>query len=74
MSLLTRIIADAAAEGLMARSAGKSGEQPAEAEPMPDWERELLEGDGAKPEDKTEAKAEEPKAEAKKADEAEKSN
>ena len=43
VSLLTRIIADAAAEGLMARSAGKSGEQPAEAEPMPDWERELLE-------------------------------
>ena len=40
---------------------------------MLDWERELLEGDGAK----TEAKAEEPKAEAKKADEApeaEKSN
>ena len=77
VSLLTRIIADAAAEGLMARSAGKSREQPAEAEPMPDWERELLEGDGAKPEDKTEAKAEEPKAEAKKADEApeaEKSN
>ena len=73
VSLLTRIIADAAAEGLMARSAGKSGERPAEAEPMPDWERELLEGDGAK----TEAKAEEPKAEAKKADEApeaEKSN
>ena len=73
VSLLTRIIADAAAEGLMARSAGKSGEQSAEAEPMPDWERELLEGDGAK----TEAKAEEPKAEAKKADEApeaEKSN
>lgn len=73
VSLLTRIIADAVTEGLMARSAGKSGEQPAEAEPMPDWERELLEGDGAK----TEAKAEEPKAEAKKADEApeaEKSN
>ena len=73
VSLLTRIIADAAAEGLMAPPAGKSGEQPAEAEPMPDWERELLEGDGAK----TEAKAEEPKAEAKKADEtpeAEKSN
>ena len=41
---------------------------------LDDWERELLEGDGAKPEDKTEAKAEEPKAEAKKADEAEKSN
>jgi len=73
VSLLTRIIADAVAEGLMARSAGKACAQPAEAEPMPDWERELLEGDGAK----TEAKAEEPKAEAKKADEApeaEKSN
>ncbi|TKW71737.1 MAG: 30S ribosomal protein S2, partial [Cutibacterium acnes] len=77
VSLLTRIIADAVAEGLMARSAGKSGEQTAEAEPMPDWERELLEGDDAKSEDKTEAKAEEPKTEAKKADEApeaEKSN
>ncbi len=64
VSLLTRIIADAVAEGLMARSAGKSGEQTAEAEPMPDWERELLEGDDAKSEDKTEAKAEEPKTEA----------
>ena len=31
---------------------------------MPDWERELLEGDDAKSEDKTEAKAEEPKTEA----------
>ncbi|MEH0339955.1 30S ribosomal protein S2 [Cutibacterium namnetense] len=68
VSLLTRIIADAVAEGLMARSAGKSGEQTAEAEPMPDWERELLEGDDAKSEDKTEAKK------ADEAPEAEKSN
>ena len=73
VSLLTRIVADAVAEGLMARSAGKSGEQTAEAEPMPDWERELLEGDDAKAEDKKT----EDKTEANKADEvpgAEKSN
>ncbi len=41
VALLTRIIADAVADGLMARSQGGSAEQ-AEAEPMPDWERELL--------------------------------
>lgn len=57
VSLLTRIIADAAAEGLMARSQGKSGEESAQAEPMPDWERELLEG-----KDKPAAQAEAPKA------------
>lgn len=74
VSLLTRIIADAVAEGLMARSSGKSGDQAAEAEPMPDWERELLQGGDAKAENKTEAKAEEPKADAPKAGEAEKSN
>ena len=72
VSLLTRIIADAVAEGLMARSSAKSGDQAAEAEPMPDWERELLQGGDAKAENKTEA--EEPKAAAPKADEAEKSN
>ncbi len=45
VSLLTRIIADAVAEGLMERSKGSSTAEPtAEAEPMPDWERELLEG------------------------------
>lgn len=46
VSLLTRIIADAVAEGLMERSKGKegSGEGQSETEPMPDWERELLEG------------------------------
>ena len=40
VSLLTRIIADAVADGLVKRSSG-GGEQ-AVAEPMPDWERELL--------------------------------
>ncbi|WP_203566801.1 30S ribosomal protein S2 [Aestuariimicrobium ganziense] len=45
VALLTRIIADAAADGLMARSGrGAEGE---EAEPMPDWERELLAGQDA---------------------------
>ena len=46
VALLTRIIADAAAEGLMDRSSGRGGEQ-TEAEPMPDWERELLGADEA---------------------------
>ncbi|MCI1746970.1 MAG: 30S ribosomal protein S2 [Acidipropionibacterium sp.] len=45
VSLLTRIVADAVAEGLMERSKGKeSTEENTGAEPMPDWERELLEG------------------------------
>lgn len=46
VTLLTRVIADAAAEGLIARSgvaeAAKGGEK---AEPLAEWERELLEGD-----------------------------
>ena len=43
VSLLTRVIADAVADGLMSRSGGQStGEAGAAAEPMPDWERELL--------------------------------
>ncbi len=41
VALLTRVIADAVAEGLIQRSSGRSGEE-TEAEPMPDWERELL--------------------------------
>ena len=40
VALLTRVVADAVAEGLLSRAAAAtSGE---EAEPMPDWERELL--------------------------------
>lgn len=47
VSLLTRVIADAVAEGLIARhsSDDDSGEKKVSAvEPMPEWERELLEG------------------------------
>lgn len=41
VSLLTRIIADAAAEGLIQRH--QPTEESADAEPLADWERELLE-------------------------------
>ena len=41
VSLLTRVLADAVAEGLMARSGVQTGAE-VEVEPMPDWERELL--------------------------------
>jgi len=49
VTLLTRVIADAVAEGLMARSGVRTGEEPAGAEvgadePMAEWERELLGG------------------------------
>lgn len=66
VALLTRIIADAVAEGLIERSQGKTGEA-SEAEPMPDWERELLGAeDEAKPaekQDEAEAAADAPVAE-----------
>ena len=42
VSLLTRVVADAVADGLMARSGGAQTGAEAEVEPMPDWERELL--------------------------------
>ena len=43
VSLLTRVIADAVADGLLSRSGGQStGDAAATSEPMPDWERELL--------------------------------
>ena len=45
VALLTRVVADAVAEGLLSRSAGAvTGEEP---EPMPDWERDLLAGAAA---------------------------
>ncbi|CAM3955613.1 30S ribosomal protein S2 [Isoptericola cucumis] len=45
VTLLTRVIADAAADGLMQRHSGKKGEaEQAEAEPLAEWERELLAG------------------------------
>jgi small subunit ribosomal protein S2 len=43
VGLLTRVIADAVADGLMSRSrAPMTGEEEVETEPMPEWERELL--------------------------------
>ncbi len=42
VSLLTRVLADAVADGLMARSGGDVVESA--EEPMPDWERDLLAG------------------------------
>jgi small subunit ribosomal protein S2 len=51
VQLLTRVIADAAAEGTMARHAARSGQNEGaaagtatEAEPLAEWERELLAG------------------------------
>jgi small subunit ribosomal protein S2 len=41
VSLLTRVLADAVADGLMSRSGAQTGAE-AEVEPMADWERELL--------------------------------
>ena len=41
VSLLTRVLADAVAEGLVSRSGAQTGAE-VEVEPMPDWERELL--------------------------------
>ena len=49
VTLLTRVIADAVAEGLISRSGAKSGEETGVAgdEPLAEWERELLGGDAA---------------------------
>ena len=44
VSLLTRVLADAVAEGLVSRSGSQTGAE-AVVEPMPDWERELLGAD-----------------------------
>jgi small subunit ribosomal protein S2 len=68
VGLLTRVVADAVAEGLIARSGAKTAEG-AEAgigsdEPLADWERDLLEGSAE------EAKGDEAKAEEAKPEEA----
>ncbi len=48
VGLLTRVIADAVADGLISRSGVKTGEvAPGAGEPLADWERELLGGDAA---------------------------
>lgn len=79
VTLLTRVIADAVAEGLIARSGVATGDskpgEKAAGEPLAEWERDLLEGE--KKADEAEKPAEAPAAEADKpaeaaADEAEK--
>ncbi len=65
VALLTRVVADAAAEGLMARSAGRArtgeeadaGTATEAAEPMPEWEAELLAGSEATAEATAEVEA-----------------
>ncbi|WP_028708256.1 30S ribosomal protein S2 [Propionicicella superfundia] len=47
VALLTRVVADAVAEGLISRSSGGQPEGAPEAEPMPEWEREMLGADAA---------------------------
>ncbi len=52
VTLLTRVIADAVADGLMSRASGRSGsgaDATAAAEPLAEWERELLAGDAEQP-------------------------
>ena len=44
VALLTRVIADAVADGLLSRSNRASGTPDAAVEPLAEWERELLEG------------------------------
>jgi small subunit ribosomal protein S2 len=65
VTLLTRVVADAVAEGLMARAGVKTGNEAAgeelgAEEPLAEWERELLGGQDAA----AEAPAETPAAEA----------
>src|SRR3978361_74758 len=45
VGLLTRVVADAVADGLMARSGAKSSEGSTTEEPLAEWERELLAGE-----------------------------
>ncbi|MCC3651442.1 MULTISPECIES: 30S ribosomal protein S2 [Streptomyces] len=78
VTLLTRVIADAAAEGLIARSGAATGDQkPGEkaGEPLAEWERDLLEGGDKKAAEQpaaaeAEKPAEAPAAEAEKPAEA----
>jgi small subunit ribosomal protein S2 len=61
VGLLTRVVADAVADGLMGRSgqgAAATGEELGQEEPMAAWERELLESQNGTP------KADAPKADA----------
>jgi small subunit ribosomal protein S2 len=64
VSILTRVVADAVADGLLARSGAKDGSDKATeaVEPLAEWERELLEG--KKTEEAAPATEEAPAAEA----------
>jgi small subunit ribosomal protein S2 len=59
VALLTRVIADAVADGLMARAGAAAGDDKPAAgeEPLAEWERELLEGANAEQADETTAEA-----------------
>ncbi len=71
VNLLTRVVADAVAEGLIARNQRATGTTEAPEEPLAEWERELLEGSKAEEAAATEAPAAEaPAAEAPEATEA----
>ena len=48
VSLLTRIVADAVAQGLIDRTQRATGAAEAQEEPVAEWERELLEGSAQK--------------------------
>ena len=60
VNLLTRVVADAVAEGLIARNQRATGTTEAPEEPLAEWERELLEGSKA---EEAPAAAEAPAAE-----------
>ncbi|MFD5143425.1 30S ribosomal protein S2 [Streptomyces sp. NPDC058401] len=68
VTLLTRVIADAVAEGLIARSGAATGDskpgEKAAAEPLAEWERDLLEGDKKADSDESVEAADAPAAEA----------
>ncbi|PRZ15682.1 30S ribosomal protein S2 [Nesterenkonia sandarakina] len=58
VDLLTRVIADAVADGLMARESKRGGGSGTAAEPMAEWERELLEQHATESSAKTEQSGE----------------
>jgi len=53
VSLLTRVVADAVADGLVTRHGGSTGAAATEAEPLAEWERELLEAHEGQQSDQT---------------------
>lgn len=57
VDLLTKVIADACAEGLVERSKKQMGESGQDAEPMAEWERDLLQGEAAQTPVETPAEA-----------------